>query len=575
VGDVKGDGGREGAAEGPGPNKTAAPSAAAFDVVLFGGGLAGLCLARQLLREAPGMRVALVDPGRLPADPGRSKVGESSTEVSSWYLNERLGLGEHLESAQIKKLGLRFFLPGPTFAERPEFGLMTPGPRSFAVPFAGLNPTTWQLHRGRLEAALHSELVGLGVTIRPNTHATVRLGAPHRVDLDGERWTARWVVDASGGAGALPVDRDGDRVFAHRAQAAWFWVPIRVDPDRFSDDPDFRGRIPPDLRWRSTTHLVGDGYWVWLIALADGSTSVGVVTDPTVHAPETFAAAEGCQGWIARHEPALAEALKDTSWAGYSHRRWNSRLRRALVSDERWALTGDSAAFLDPLFSSGLDFLAIANELVVPRILADLAGRAVGREARRASSLFARIVEQYLHLYVGGYRVMGHPRAMMGKIVWDHAVYLGFLAPVVRSGALADEAFMTRVGFVGQAIATLQERVSAMLVRWAGHPCPPVRGTLDQTGCAPLSVITERLRQRDGDLVGRLQANLGVMEQVAVALFGSAAQGVGLNVPDGPVNPYAIGLDPGAWERDGLWAGRRVEPEPWIRDGLERAWLTT
>ena len=579
-----------------------------FDVVILGGGIAGLCVARHLLRLSPpsgarptlcasgALRIGLVDPGPLPADATRSKVGESSTEASSWYLGERLGLAAHLEACQVKKLGLRFFLPGPrdgAFADRPEFGVMTPGPRTFAVPFAGLDPVTWQLHRGRLEASLFADLAdpAAGVTFRPATRSVVRLGQPHRVDLDGpagiETWRARWVIDASGRGLAVPSSPDEDRALGHHAQAAWFWAPHRIDPDAFSSDPTFASRIPKDLRWRSTNHLVGQGYWVWIIALADGTTSIGVVSDPAQHPPEQFTHEGGCRAWIARHEPELSAALRghDAPWAGYARRVWESHARRTLVSSERWAVTGDTAAFLDPLFSSGLDFITIGNELLVPQVLADLAGHDIGREARRASSLFARMVEQYLHLYQGSYVVMGHPRAMMAKIVWDLATYLGFLAPIVRSGRLADEAFMARVGFVGQGVATLQARVSAVLVGWAtakarsatSPDATPGRSSSPcvDHACTPLAALVLRLREaRHGDVLELVQANLGLLEQLAVAVFRRACEDIGLDAPDGPLNPYGVGLDPSAWAADGLTGGARpVGVEPWVARAMERVWL--
>lgn len=565
---------------------------ATYDVAILGAGVAGLCLARHLLRHAPGLRIGLVDAGPLPADRARSKVGESSTEASSWYLAERLGLATHLEAEQLKKLGLRFFLaaaPGKPFAARPEFGLMTPGSRTFAVPFVGLNPTTWQLQRGRLEATLLEELVAAGADVRAGTRAEVRLGRPHRLALTGaggaETWTARWVVDASGGAWVVPADREEDRALDHAAQAAWFWVPRRVDPDTFSADPAFRARIPADLRWRSTNHLVGRGYWVWLIALADGSTSVGLVSDPRHHDAAHFADLDACAAWLTTHEPELAAALADAGPAtGFARRGWVSHARRTLVSPERWAVTGDTAAFLDPLFSSGLDLVAIGNELLVPQILADLAGHDIGRDARRASGLFARMVEQYLCLYQGSYAVMGHPRAMMAKLVWDLAVYFGFLAPVVRSGLLTDDAFMVRVAHVGRGIATLQGRVSAVLVAWAERPAPDgVSGNMDQGMCAPMSSLVQRLRDADamaGDAAGSaarvaaLTQNLRLIEQLAVAIFQRAAADLGLSAPDGPLNPYAIGVDPAAWARDGLTGGANpVAVEPWVAEALEVAWL--
>ena len=44
-----------------------------------------------------------------------------------------------------------------------------------------------------------------------------------------------------------------------------------------------RSCVPERRRWLSTNHLMGAGYWVWLIPLGSGSTSVGIVADPALH----------------------------------------------------------------------------------------------------------------------------------------------------------------------------------------------------------------------------------------------------------------------------------------------------
>ena len=57
------------------------------DVLIVGAGLAGLCLARQLLLSTD-KRILLVDRREVP--PERQKVGEATVQVSGYYLSRVL-----------------------------------------------------------------------------------------------------------------------------------------------------------------------------------------------------------------------------------------------------------------------------------------------------------------------------------------------------------------------------------------------------------------------------------------------------------------------------------------------------
>ena len=80
-----------------------------FDVLILGGGLAGLTLGRQLLMKRPDIRVAILERRGFPAPEAAHKVGESTVEIGAHYFGEELKLKKHLTDQQLPKFGLRFF----------------------------------------------------------------------------------------------------------------------------------------------------------------------------------------------------------------------------------------------------------------------------------------------------------------------------------------------------------------------------------------------------------------------------------------------------------------------------------
>src|SRR5687767_14152078 len=173
-----------------------------YDVVILGGGLAGLSLARQLHLEAPSIRVLVAERRQHPVPEAAFKVGESSVEIGAHYFQKRLDLDEHLRSRQLEKLGLRYFFPHGD--NRDLTGRVELGPPGFPpVP-------SFQLDRGRLENHLLRTNADAGVTVLDGARVQdVALHAQggHRVTIataDGVTTVgARWVVDASGRAGLI------------------------------------------------------------------------------------------------------------------------------------------------------------------------------------------------------------------------------------------------------------------------------------------------------------------------------------------------------------------------------------
>ena len=159
---------------------------------------------------------------------------------------------------------------------------------------------------GSIVANLKRRCVAEGVDIVHGRVRTVDLGPEgglHTVsvqqgDVTSET-TARWVVDASGRNRVLPRQLELRRTNEHHCNAAWFRVATEIDVGAWSDDPRWHSRLAEGERAMSTNHLMGEGYWVWLIRLASGATSVGIVADPAFHAFDEFNTLEKARAWLA------------------------------------------------------------------------------------------------------------------------------------------------------------------------------------------------------------------------------------------------------------------------------------
>jgi flavin-dependent dehydrogenase len=416
------------------------------DVVILGGGLAGLCLGIQLKRQDPALAVAVLERRSHPVREAAHKVGESTVEVGAHYFAEVLGLREHLETQQVRKYGLRYF-----FCDR-HYDLQDCN----EMGVSRLLPTpSWQLDRGRFENFLGERALELGVDFRHG--ATVRTidlaegGGMHRVgfDLDGASHVlhARWVVDAAGRAGLVKRKLGLAESNGHDANAAWWRVDGHIDLDAWTDAGDWQTRFLPAERWKSTNHLCGPGYWFWLIPLASDSHSLGIVCDAKMHPLETMNTHEKAMDWLRLHQPRAAEALERPQHRlqDFLFLRHFSHGCRQVFSGDRWALTGEAGVFLDPFYSPGSDFIAISNTYICELVRLDFAGKPVAPYAELFQQLYFSFYENTLTLYQDQYPIFGHPQAMPAKILWDYAYYWSLLAPLFFSGRLASVPVLSRL----------------------------------------------------------------------------------------------------------------------------------
>jgi len=491
------------------------------DVTILGGGLSGLTLASQLVDRHPGTKVLVLERREFPAPEGAFKVGESTIEVGAHYLAEQVRLKKHLVEEHLPKFGLRFFFNSGTgpFADAVEVGL------SDFFPTPG-----YQIDRGRLENHLRGNLLEAGVEVVDA--ATVREielnpgDAPHLVEFErsGERSqvSSRWVIDASGRAGLIKRKLGLHEEVSHRVHAVWFRLGAGICVDTWCDDPAWKARCGKvQRRWLSTNHLLGRGYWIWIIPLASGATSIGVVSDPRLHPLDEMNSYEKVLDWIGRHEPKCAAAI-------LPHRECVQDFKaikqiahgcREVYSADRWAMTGEAGVFLDPLYSPGIDYIAMANMQILDLIERDFGGESIALHAPRYQGLFLQLFEDNLETYRDQYPLFGNPRAMSLKYVWDYALYWSFPALLYFNGKLTDPPFFARVGESIETIRGLNQRMQRYFREWdaADSGRDTSASFINQNEITILSQLNGELRDPldDAALEARFRRNTGFLEELS------------------------------------------------------------
>ncbi len=348
------------------------------DVAIIGGGPAGLMTGILLARQ--GLTVRIFERQCHP----RHHIGESLLPATFPILAKAGISHEELASRYQPKFGARFY---DTQMDR----ITTFGFESHNTP---ASTPSLQVLREDFDSLLVERACTAGCLVQENAEVTqvdYKSASRHLTLTDGSSCGFNFVVDATGQSCMFARKRGTRQLvdgFGHVAVYNYF-----VDlPPHDQHDP------------RYITMYVFDGGWVWLIPLAGGVTSVGVVLSrrcvvPGQTAQDQFDRVTATMPRLHRRLQAAKATAPFRTIADYSYRVTEKH-------GDHFLLVGDAAGFLDPIFSSGVHLAISSADAAADAIVQTLkhnnpsALPQYDAYMRRGFAVFERFVDWFYHRHL-------------------------------------------------------------------------------------------------------------------------------------------------------------------------------
>ncbi len=525
-----------------------------YDVIIPGGGLAGLTLAIQLKRAKPEISILILESRASEASTAAHKVGESTVELATHYMREVLGLKDYLEAHELPKHGLRFFFKTnhkEEISNRVELG-----------PRLKLPVPSHQLDRGTLEnyLAKHAQELGailiLGARAKEVNFSTSGHEVIYLKDEQEVKVTGKWVADATGRGSLLKRKLQFQKPMEHHVNAVWWRLKGIVDIDDWSDNPEWKHHLEPRLRYLSTVHFMDSGYWVWIIPLGSKNTSIGIVADPAIHPFDEINKYDKALNWLEKNEPLCYKMLKPfgegdglLDFRVLKHFAHDSG---RLYSEERWGVVGESGAFLDPLYSPGSDFISLANTWLSDLILRDLDGEDISMRAGIYEQAHLSHVQNWIPIYQNKYTLMGNTQIMVIKIFWDWAIYWSIPSLLFTNKAFTNlkvlKELFSSTDSLGKKFGRLNKTMQDLFLAWKPFETEIFSNHyIDPFDVTYLREFQQGIEVQHGEkIVAQIAMNMEKLEKIAAAIFRLVSTQVKGTPVDMRVDPYAISLSDGA-----------------------------
>lgn len=334
-------------------------------VVVIGAGPSGAIAAALLKRN--GHDVLMIERQHFP----RFSIGESLLSHCLDFVEEA-GMLDAVNAAgfQLKN--------GAAFAWGEQYSAF-----DFGDTFSHGKPTTFQVQRADFDKLLADQAALQGVEVRyGEAIVSVDFDLPKpQLDVlreDGSQYhvEADFVLDASGYGRVLPrmLDLEAPSNFPVR-QAVFTHIEDHIDSPAFE-----REKI------LITTHPIHRDIWFWTIPFSNGRCSVGVVA-AAEHFEGRMENLDECLRGFITETPSLAGVLKNAVWDTPARTIGGYSANVKTLHGPGFALLGNAAEFLDPVFSSGVTIAMRSASMAAGVLHRQLQGESVNWQTEFAEPL--------------------------------------------------------------------------------------------------------------------------------------------------------------------------------------------
>jgi flavin-dependent dehydrogenase len=348
------------------------------DVIIIGGGPAGATTGMLLARA--GASAVVLEKTTHP----RFHIGESLLPRNYELLGE-LGLLDAVRHIpRVPKYGAEFALGDSSKVIR----------FNFSDGFAP-NAETFNVERAVFDKMLLDKCRAAGADVQEETavRRIVRM-ADGDVAVEtstGETLTGKYLIDASGQATVVARHLGTKRPSTepHLQKIAYFshFEGVMRHPGREEGHP---------------TIVMADEGWFWIIHINEHVTSIGMVLDASV-AKRIDVPADRMLAWGMARCPFVRERCERATGPQTNQVISNFSYRCRPYAGEGHFLVGDAAAFLDPIFSTGVCLGMMQARELTRHLLDLLAGRATPDRARQDfigftedhTSIYFKIIRQF------------------------------------------------------------------------------------------------------------------------------------------------------------------------------------